>query len=363
MTARSFTFLARVSALVFPALALIAAPLNAKPIQINGAERKQQGNQVRVQAQGQANTLLVAAQMSAKRSSGNTKGSAGNVPNKKQATKPSKSTTAKTAPATIVAAPPIVAPKVPTTTTTTASTPPLSELLVAGASDLRPAFEEIGKLFTAQTGTKVTFSFGSSGQLAQQISNGAPFDVFASADRNYVEQVLASGVGDASTKATYAFGRLALWIPVRTQKRIFNVLDLADTSIRRIAIANPEHAPYGVAALETIKSAKIYELVESKLVFGENVSDAYRLATSGNVDAAVVSLSLVIANNNGGRYIVIPTDAHTPLEQTLIVTAKKPRVPSAKMFTSLVGSGAGRTVMRKYGFLLPGDPKPSNNND
>ena len=256
--------------------------------------------------------------------------------------------------------PPVVS--VPTTTTTAAATSPVSELLVAGASDLRPAFEEIGKIFTAQTGTKVTFSFGSSGQLAQQISNGAPFDVFASADKSYIDQVLADGIGDAATKATYAFGRLALWIPSRTQKRLFNVLDLSDPSIRRIAIANPEHAPYGSAAVQALKSAKIYELVSDKLVYGKNVSDTYRLATSGNADAALVSLSLVIANSNGGQYVVIPSDAHTPLEQALVVTAKKPRSASAKAFIAMVSSTAGRSVMLKYGFLLPGDPKPLGNN-
>jgi molybdate transport system substrate-binding protein len=262
--------------------------------------------------------------------------------------------TTKPTPTAIIAA--------PTSKLPAATSAPVSELLVAGASDLRPAFEEIGKLFTTQTGTKVTFSFGSSGQLAQQISNGAPFDVFASADKSYVDQVLADGVGDAATKATYAFGRLALWIPSRTQKRIFNVLDLADPTVKRIAIANPEHAPYGSAAVQTLKSAKIYELVADKLVYGENVSDTYRLATSGNADAALVSLSLVIANSNGGQYVVIPDDAHAPLEQALVVTAKKPRANSAKAFVSLVSSPAGRTVMRKFGFLLPGDPKPLNNN-
>jgi molybdate transport system substrate-binding protein len=251
-----------------------------------------------------------------------------------------------------------------TATSAAAATPskPLSELLIAGASDLRPAFEELGKLFTAQTGTKVTFSFGSSGQLAQQLTNGAPFDVFASADKTYIDEVLANGIGDPTTKATYAFGRLALWVPAATQKRIFNVLDLSDPSIQRIAIANPEHAPYGVAAKQALQSANIYELVADKLVYGENVSDTYRLATSGNADAALVSLSLVIANRNGGRYVIVPTDAHAPLEQALMVTAKKSRASSAKAFVSLVTGTSGRSVMRKFGFLLPGDPKPLNDN-
>ncbi len=251
--------------------------------------------------------------------------------------------------------------------------PQVRELLVAAASDLRPAFEEIGKQFTAQTGTNVTFSFGSSGQLAQQISNGAPFDVFASADANFVEQVLRDGIGDVSTKTTYALGQLALWFPPRLKKQIITVTDLSKASIQRIAIANPEHAPYGRAAVQVLQSAKIYELVKDKLVLGENVSDTYRLATSGNADAALVSLSLVIANTNTsgnnnksrsavGHYIVVPRNAHAPLQQTLMVTATKSRSSSAKAFASMVSSAKGRTTMRKYGFLLPGDPQPSNNN-
>lgn len=248
-------------------------------------------------------------------------------------------------------------------TTTEAKGAPLKELLVAGASDLRPAFEELGRQFTAATGTKVTFSFGSSGQLSQQVINGAPFDVYASADIGYVDDVLKAGIGDRATRATYAFGRLALWVPARTQTRIFNVLDLAERSFGRIAIANPEHAPYGVAAVQALQSARIYDLVSDRLVYGENVSDAYRLATSGNVDAALVSLSLVIANNNGGRFIVVPEDAHKPLQQVLVVIAKGDRAFSAKAFVAMVTGTAGRDVMRKYGFLLPGDPKPSNNND
>jgi molybdate transport system substrate-binding protein len=281
-----------------------------------------------------------------------------------QSTKPQ--TIAKSTAKTIATRPP-QKPSTPPTNPATTITPvaegkPVEELLVAGASDLRPAFEEIGKLFTAQTGSKVTFSFGSSGQLAQQISNGAPFDVFASADTRYIDQVLSDGIGDPTTRATYAFGRLALWVPSHTQKRIFNLLDLSDPTTKRIAIANPEHAPYGVAAVQALKSSKIYELVSDKLIYGENVSDTYRLATSGNADAALVSLSLVIANSSGGQYVIIPTDAHAPLEQGLVVLAKKSRAPSAKAFVSLVSSTAGRTVMRKYGFLFPGDPKPLNNN-
>jgi molybdate transport system substrate-binding protein len=232
-------------------------------------------------------------------------------------------------------------------------------LLVAGASDLRPAFEEIGKQFTAKTGTKLTFSFGSSGQLAQQVKNGAPFDVFASADVGYVNDVLQAGFGDRTTKATYAYGRLALWTP--STSTVAGLADLSDAALKRIAIANPDHAPYGVAAVEALRSVQVYDAVADRLVFGDNVSDTYRLATSGNADAALVSLSLVIANRNGGRYVVVPAESHKSLEQTLVVTATKKRAPSAKAFVKFVSSPTGRVVMRRFGFLLPGDALPPSN--
>ncbi len=231
-------------------------------------------------------------------------------------------------------------------------------LLVAGASDLRPAFEKIGKLFTEQTGTNVTFSFGSSGQLAQQIRNGAPFDVFASADVSYVDKVVATGFGDPATKTTYAYGRLALWTPKTSSTQLRSVTELARDSVKRIAVANPEHAPYGVAAVQSLKSAGVYSRVSGRLVYGENVSDTYRIATSGNADAALVSLSLVIANSHGGRYTVVPSKAHEPLEQAMVVLGKGAKGTAAQSFVSLVASPKGRDIMRAYGFLLPGDKGP-----
>ena len=237
-----------------------------------------------------------------------------------------------------------------------------AELLVAGASDLRPAFERIGKLFAAETGTKVTFSFGSSGQLAQQIRGGAPFDVFASADVALVDKVVSDGFGDGRTKSTYAYGRLALWVPRNSPETLLSLLSLGDPRVARIAVANPAHAPYGVAAIQSLKTAGIYGRVSKRLVYGENVSDTYRIATSGNAEAALVSLSLVIDNRHNGRYIIVPASMHKPLQQAIVVTAKGSRATTAKKFTELVGSVKGRDIMRAYGFLLPGDPSPPNSN-
>lgn len=228
------------------------------------------------------------------------------------------------------------------------------ELLVAGASDLRYAFEELGALFEEETGTRVTFSFGSSGQLARQLIEGAPFDVFASANVSFVDEVLDAGRGDPATKATYAFGRIVVW----TRDRELRLEDLAGASVERVAIANPDHAPYGVAAKEALESAGHWEAVEPRLVYGENVSDAHRLASSGNVDAAISALSLALAPEDDGRWTLVPADLHEPLEQALVVSAPDARAATARAFVELVGSPAGREVMRRYGFLLPGDPQP-----
>ena len=232
-----------------------------------------------------------------------------------------------------------------------------TELLVAGASDLRPAFEKIGRLFMAETGSTVTFTFGSSGQLAQQIIDGAPFDVFASADVALVDDVITAGRGDKSTLTTYAYGRLAIWSSPDIDKKL-SLGDLSSGTISRIAIANPDHAPYGRAAVQALQSTGQFDSVGSKLVYGDNVSDAYRLGVSGNAEAAIVSLSLVIADDHGGQYSVVPAAAHDPLQQALVVTAKAPQADLANRFVAFVASSAGRETMRAYGFVLPGEPAP-----
>jgi molybdate transport system substrate-binding protein len=228
------------------------------------------------------------------------------------------------------------------------------ELLVAAASDLRYAFEELGGLFEEETGTRVTFSFGSSGQLARQLIEGAPFDVFASANVSFVDEVVDAGRGDPATKATYALGRIVVW----ARDRELRLEELGGESVGRVAIANPEHAPYGLAARQALESAGLWEPVEPKLVYGENVSDTHRLASSGNVDAAISALSLALAPGDDGRWTLVPVHLHEPLEQALVVSAPDARAATARAFVDVVGSPAGREVMRSYGFLLPGDPQP-----
>lgn len=228
----------------------------------------------------------------------------------------------------------------------------VDEITVAAASDLRPAFEELGAAFEAQTGTKVTFSFGSSGQLREQILGGAPFDLFASANVEFVDDVIEAGRGVAATKADYALGRIVLWAPagVALPRSIDN---LTDQQYQRVVIANPEHAPYGLAAQQALESAGVYEQVQSRLVYGENISDSFRIAQSGNADVGIVALSLAIAD--GSDFTIIPAELHEPLEQALVVTSTGARGEAATTFAQMVGSPEGREVMARYGFVLPGD--------
>jgi molybdate transport system substrate-binding protein len=226
-------------------------------------------------------------------------------------------------------------------------------LTVAAAADLTPAFQEIGGLFTQQTGINVDFTFGSTGQLAQQIEAGAPVDVFAAANVSYVDQLTEAGLIVPGTKAIYGRGRIVLWMLPESSFAIEHVADLTDPDVRRIAIANPDHAPYGVAAREAMQTAGAWNELQPKLVLGENVRDTLRFAETGNVDVAFVALSLAIQGN--GRWVLIPEDQHKPIDQALAVIKGTPHEREARAFADFVNSESGRAVMRRYGFVLPGE--------
>ena len=230
-------------------------------------------------------------------------------------------------------------------------------LTVAAASDLTPAFEELGELFTAQTGVGVEFTFGSTGQLAQQIEAGAPVDLFAAASIDYIDQLEAKDLIVPGTKARYALGRIELWTPPESTLPIDSVADLTNPEIAHIAIANPDHAPYGVAAREAMQHAGIWEELQPRLVLGENVRDTLRYAESGNVDVAIVALSLAIQGT--GRWTLIPDDQHEPIDQALAVIAGTQHEGEARAFADFINSDEGREVMRRYGFVLPGEAIPA----
>ncbi len=239
------------------------------------------------------------------------------------------------------------------------SSRPDEPLLVAAASDLRPAFTELASIFTQKTGHEVAFVFGSSGLLAQQAIEGAPFDIYASASADYVDVVLARGVGDPTTRTTYAYGRITLWT-ADTERHPWTSLDdlVTDSTITTVAIANPAHAPYGLAAKQSLIQTGIWDDIRPRLVYGANIGDVQRLVTSGNADAAILALSLALAadEHDSGRWMLIDDALHAPLQQELVITASGPaRVAAASAFLELVASGTGRETLRRYGLLLPGE--------
>lgn len=228
-------------------------------------------------------------------------------------------------------------------------------LVVAAASDLRPAFEEIGAMYTAETGDEVIFDFGSSGQLAQRILEGASVDVYASADAGFVDRVVEGGRGDPLTATAYALGRIVIWSRADSGGSWETLEEVAnDAGVRFVAIANPQHAPYGRAARQALQAAGAWEAVQPKLVLGENISDTHRLADAGEADVAIGALSLAIAAGERGRWALVDDSLHDPLEQTLVVVADRPvRQVRAGEFVTFVNGPIGQAVLDRFGFSLP----------
>ncbi|MBN9167293.1 MAG: molybdate ABC transporter substrate-binding protein [Myxococcales bacterium 68-20] len=228
-------------------------------------------------------------------------------------------------------------------------------LRVAAAADLALAFKEVGAAFEKQSGKRVDFSFGSTGLLAKQIAEGAPFDVFAAANISFVDDVVREGACLGETKALYAKGRIVMWSkdPWALPK---DIKDLEDAKYAKVAIANPEHAPYGRAAREALTKAGSWAAVEPRAVYGENVQQTLMFARSGNADVAIVALSLAVTSP--GNYTPIDPSLHAPLDQALVVCkggSKGPKTNEARAFVDYVGSDAGRAIMKRFGFLLPGE--------
>jgi molybdate transport system substrate-binding protein len=226
-------------------------------------------------------------------------------------------------------------------------------LLVAAASDLQLAFSEIGKQFEAETGHQVTFTFGSTGILTTQIENGAPFDILAAANVSFVDRLTEQGLTIAETQQLYAQGRIALVVNRNSGLQVASLEDLRHPAVSRVAIANPQHAPYGQAAREALQNAGVWADVEEKLVFGENVSQTLQFVQTGNAPVGIVALSIAGVPEVTGT--LLPAELHDPINQALAVIKGTPREETARAFIAFVGSPAGREIMKRYGFLLPGE--------
>lgn len=225
--------------------------------------------------------------------------------------------------------------------------PDQNELTVAAASDLTPAFEEIGRQFEATHKTKVVFVFGSTGMLTRQIENDAPIDLFAAANVSYVDQLDREGLIIPDSRAIYARGRIALWTTDESPLRLQSITDLTRPEVMRIAIANPDHAPYGLAARQALESAGIWERVKPKLVYGDNIRQTLQFAETGNVEVAIVALSLSI--QSPGRWSLIPEDLYQPLEQGLAIIKSTRNEKAARDFAAFINGPEGQAIIKKYG--------------
>ncbi len=231
------------------------------------------------------------------------------------------------------------------------------EITVAAASDMSNALPEVVAAYSKKTGQTVKLSFGASGNLTNQIRNGAPFDVFFSADEGYPQQLIDEGLASGSTLYRYAVGRLVLWVPDDSPLDLskLGIEALLDPSVKKIAIANPVTAPYGRAAAGALRHFGIYEQVSSKLVIGENISQAAQFVGSGNAQAGLIALShaLAPAMKNKGRYWTVPLDAYPTLNQAAVVLSKSKQRNAAQAFLEFVRGPEATSLLASYGFTLP----------
>ncbi|HET8578658.1 MAG TPA: molybdate ABC transporter substrate-binding protein [Methylomirabilota bacterium] len=226
-------------------------------------------------------------------------------------------------------------------------------LMVYGAADLAFAFREIAPLFEKAAGARVTVVLGSTGNLAKQIENGAPADVFFAADETFVDDLLGKGIVIPESRTLYAQGRLVLATSVKTGLALKGLGDLTRPEIRRIAIANPAHAPYGRAAQQALQAAGLWERLRPRLVYGENIRHTLQFVESGAVEAGIVALS--IADLPGIRSVPIDPALHAPLNQLAVVVKRSARPELGLAFIHFLNGPEGRPIMKRYGFRLPGE--------
>jgi len=231
------------------------------------------------------------------------------------------------------------------------------EITVAAAADLNYALKDLAVRFEKKTGDKLTLSFGSSGNLFSQIQSGAPFDLFFSADEQYPQKLAAASLMDPASLRSYAVGHLVLWVPnsssLDPQKLKMDLL--LQPSVQHVAIANPQLAPYGRAAMAALERSGLKEKLASKLVFGENISQAAQFVQSGNAQAGLIALSLAMspAMKEAGRYWQLPSDSYPELRQTAGIVSASKHKQAAQAFLDYVTSPEGVAVLQQYGFAMP----------
>jgi molybdate transport system substrate-binding protein len=230
------------------------------------------------------------------------------------------------------------------------------ELRIAAASDLNFAFKELVSEFEKITGTRIKLSLGSSGNFYSQIQNGAPFDVFFSADIRYPQKLIEGSYAIPGSLYRYAVGRIVLWAPKQSNIPIERGLEvLATPEIHKMAIANPKHAPYGRAAVAALEHHKLYDRLKDRLVLGENISQAAQFVESGACDVGIIALSLAMSPTMraSGRYWEIPAETHAPIEQGAVLLKSAANPARAREFIEFLKGPRGQSTMQRYGFRVP----------
>jgi molybdate transport system substrate-binding protein len=230
------------------------------------------------------------------------------------------------------------------------------QISIAAAADLKPCLDDIVAVFKKEHGgSTIEVTYGSSGNFATQIREGAPFDLYFSADIDYPRQLQKDGL-TASDTIPYAVGRIVIWSAAVDASKL-TLEDLARSDIGKVAIANPQHAPYGKRAEEALRASGVWEKIQSKLVLGENIAQTAQFVQSGNAQVGIIALSLARspALADKGRYYLIPDTLHKPLQQAFVIAKHGASNPLAKAFAEFVSTPQSRAIMMKYGFALPNE--------
>jgi molybdate transport system substrate-binding protein len=230
------------------------------------------------------------------------------------------------------------------------------EITVAAAADLQFVMQDVGARFQKDTGKSVKLIYGSSGNFAQQLQNGAPFDMFFSANLDYPKRLEAAGLTEPGSFYQYAIGKIVIWVPNDSKLDVGPGLKaFLDPSIKKIAIANPEHAPYGKAAVAAMQKENIYDQVKDKFVLGENISQTASFVASGSADVGIVALSLALSRNmkEKGRYAEIPAADYPAIEQACVIMRSSKNKDIAQQFLKFIQSAPVKELFQKYGFAIP----------
>lgn len=228
---------------------------------------------------------------------------------------------------------------------------PKPTVTVGAAANLTDVFEHLGPQFEAETGIHPVFSFASTAQLARQIENSAPFDLFAAADSEHIAELERKGLLAPGSRAVYVRGVLALWIPQGTKATVNRIEDLTSPGVRVIAIAKPDLAPYGQAAVDALAKMGMWERVKPKVVYAENISMAKQYGKSNNADAVFTAYSLVL--HETGKIIRVDENLHQPLNQELGIVAKSSHPDHARKFEAFLLTGSGKQILSSYGYQVP----------